>query len=332
MPRAPDKGTAASNATAPPAASLAATKLGDGSHGGGVNVPAAAADGSTSSTDSQAAQSAAGSSAQTQSPENNVQNALNLALAEGSDATGAAATAAQAPGPVAASAASPFLPAPPRVLPQGLTSAMQSISSTSASAAADTFALANTAGLAGDDKHTHDAAGNDAAYDGTGDGTAAALELNASASSSNSPGTTATPTFRVSPSVDSSEFPQGLAERVSYMVDSNLTSAKLQVNPPQLGPIELQIAVQGQHAQISMSTHSAVTREALESSTSTLRDMLNSQGFGQVSVDISQRSFQERPSYPTAYESTSKAAGLAPPTQASTTASRIPRSAVDAYA
>jgi len=72
------------------------------------------------------------------------------------------------------------------------------------------------------------------------------------------------------------------------------SNAKLSVNPPQLGPIELEIAVQGQRAQVLMSTHSAVAREALESSVPKLKDMLNSQGFAQVSVDISQRSFQDR--------------------------------------
>ncbi len=51
-----------------------------------------------------------------------------------------------------------------------------------------------------------------------------------------------------------------------------------------------------------MASHSAVTREALESSSPKLREMLGSQGFGQVSVDISQRSFQERSSQAQSYD------------------------------
>ena len=47
-----------------------------------------------------------------------------------------------------------------------------------------------------------------------------------------------------------------------------------------------------------MTSHSAVTRDALESSSPKLREMLGAQGFGQVSVDISQRSFQERSALP----------------------------------
>jgi len=42
------------------------------------------------------------------------------------------------------------------------------------------------------------------------------------------------PTLKISAGVDTAEFEQGVADRVSLMMDSNLTSAKLQVNPPAL--------------------------------------------------------------------------------------------------
>ncbi|HMD29796.1 MAG TPA: flagellar hook-length control protein FliK [Steroidobacteraceae bacterium] len=121
------------------------------------------------------------------------------------------------------------------------------------------------------------------------------------------------------------------------MVDRNLNSASLQVNPPSLGPIEVRIALQGGHAQVWMTSHSAVTRDALESSSSKLREMLGAQGFGQVSVDISQRSFQERSSQSQTYDALppverSAAAGAA---AQSRSAGSIPRAAsglVDAYA
>jgi len=110
------------------------------------------------------------------------------------------------------------------------------------------------------------------------------------------------PVLNVAARVDSSEFGQGVATQVSLMVDRNLNSASLQVNPPALGPIEVRIALQGGHAQVWMTSHSAATRDALESSASKLREMLGTQGFGQVSVDISQRSFQERSSQSQNYD------------------------------
>ena len=135
--------------------------------------------------------------------------------------------------------------------------------------------------------------------------------------------------------VDSANFPQDLSARVSWMVDNNINGAKLQVNPPQLGPIELRILVSGDHAQVWMSTHSAVTRDALESSTPTLREMLGTQGFSQVSVDISQRSFQERSSYSQPYEQASTTSGNGKGAPTAVTASATPRNslgALDAYA
>jgi flagellar hook-length control protein FliK len=129
---------------------------------------------------------------------------------------------------------------------------------------------------------------------------------------------------------------KGVSDRVSFAVDNNWSSAKLQVNPPQLGPIDLQIAVQGDHAQVMMSTHSAVTREALESSLPKLKEMLGSQGFTQVSVDISQRSFQDRSAFNQPYTWAKPASGTAPvaaPVSApSNAAIRTSIGVVDAYA
>ena len=82
-----------------------------------------------------------------------------------------------------------------------------------------------------------------------------------------------------------------------------------------------------------MSTHSAVTREALETSLPKLRDMLGAQGFGQVSVDISQRSFQERTTYPKAYEWTAPVSRTAAPVASvSQSTPRTSLAMVDAYA
>jgi flagellar hook-length control protein FliK len=258
--------------------------------------------------------------------------ALDMALAEGGDATGAAATAVQANvSPTIAA----FTPAQSPLVQNiaaisGSPSAIPQIP-TATVAVADASALSN---LGDADKHAH-GGGGDAALGGSaggGDGTAAAQQLSSNTSSTGSTDASSTPSFRLNAGVDSPEFPQGLADRVSFMIDSNLNGAKLQVNPPQLGPIELQIAVQGGHAQVSMSTHSAVTREALESSLPKLREMLGAQGFGQVSVDISQRSFQERSANPQPYEWTPPAerAAVSAPLPAPT--SRSSQSALDTYA
>ena len=204
------------------------------------------------------------------------------------------------------------------------------VSSPSAVASAQTAAALANIGSAG--KSSHSGTGDSSSPDTGGGGAAGAAQLSANNTTT---GTDAapTPTLKVSQSVDSPDFSQGVADRVSLMVGSNLTSAKLQVNPAQLGPIDVRITVQGNQAQVSLTAHSAVTRDALESSSSKLREMLGAQGFGQVSVDISQRSFQERSTYAQPYDWTPSANGSA--ASASVTAVSTPRassSILDAYA
>ncbi len=207
----------------------------------------------------------------------------------------------------------------------------------SVAAAAQTRAGAQPVSMLADagaaDKRTADGAGSSPFPDIPGDAAAGAVQLGVNAP--NSADAAAVPTFNVAARVDTPEFGQGITDRVTWMVDTNLNGAKLQVNPPQLGPIEVRIAVQGGHAQVWLTSHSAVTRDALESSSPKLREMLGAQGFGQVSVDISQGSFQERPAYSQPYDWTPSAVLGATTAAVHSTANPMPRTssgALDAYA
>jgi flagellar hook-length control protein FliK len=135
--------------------------------------------------------------------------------------------------------------------------------------------------------------------------------------------------------VGTPEFAQDVTEHVSWMVGNNLNGAKLEVNPAQLGPIEVRIAVQGNQAQVTLTAHSAVTRDALEASSPKLREMLGAQGFAQVSVDISQRSFQDRPTPAQTYEwqpPTERSVSAAAVTSVAAAAPRSSSGVLDAYA
>jgi flagellar hook-length control protein FliK len=217
--------------------------------------------------------------------------------------------------------------------PAGASATALSLSHASAGALA-AQSRSNPSQVDDSDKRTHTESGISAGGN-TGDAAAGLSQLSSNSPVS-APDAAPTPTLRVHANVDSSDFAQGLSDRVSWMVDNSVNGAKLQVNPPQLGPIELRISVQGDHAQVWMTTHSAVTRDALESSSPKLREMLGAQGFGQVSVDISQRSFQDRSAYtPPPYERASSADRNAAAPAVSTIAATAPRSsqgALDAYA
>jgi flagellar hook-length control protein FliK len=190
-------------------------------------------------------------------------------------------------------------------------------------------AVSASAGAGAADKHSR--GGPDSSLSGTSnDGTAGAAQLLTSSTPTDA---SPPPTLKVAAGVDTAEFGQGVADRVSLMMDSNLTSAKLQVNPPALGPIEVRIALQGGHAQVWFTSHSAVTRDALESSSPQLREMLGAQGFGQVSVDISQRSFQERSPQSHGYEGTPAISGESSASvQTPSATARAAAGLLDAYA
>jgi flagellar hook-length control protein FliK len=199
---------------------------------------------------------------------------------------------------------------------------------TAAAATAIVQAVSDAAGSSAADKRSHGQSPDSILSGASNDGSVGAAQLLTSNTSTDN---AATPTFKVAAGVDTAQFGQGVADRVSLMMDGNLTSARLQVNPPALGPIEVRIALQGGHAQVWLSSHSAVTRDALEASSPKLQEMLGSQGFSQVSVDISQRSFQERSPQSQAYET---APGGDTPilTQSSLSISRGASGLLDAYA
>jgi flagellar hook-length control protein FliK len=217
--------------------------------------------------------------------------------------------------------------------PAPVVSMLRAVAAAAATAAASAQTVARLATAGVSDKHALGGTGASPLSPASGDAAAGAAQLTV-----NAPGAADAapmPTLKVTAGVDTPEFGQGLADRVSWMVDNNLNGAKLQVNPPQLGPIEVRISVQGDHAQVWLASHSALTRDALESSSPKLREMLGAQGFAQVSVDISQRSFQERSTQAQPYDwspSVDRSASSAAMSTVAASMPRTPSGAVDAYA
>lgn len=85
---------------------------------------------------------------------------------------------------------------------------------------------------------------------------------------------------------------QNLGKNILWMVKEDLQSASIRVKPAELGPLNIQISVQQEQLQVSISAQHAGAREALEAALPRLREQFVSQGFQQVNVDISEQ--QER--------------------------------------
>lgn len=90
------------------------------------------------------------------------------------------------------------------------------------------------------------------------------------------------------------EWANGLGERIVWMTNHNQQNAQIRLNPPHLGPIEVQVSVVDDKTSVLFTAHHAATREALEAAAPRLRDMLGSQGLGSVNVNINHHSSSER--------------------------------------
>ncbi|WP_095094508.1 flagellar hook-length control protein FliK [Pseudomonas sp. Irchel 3A5] len=88
-----------------------------------------------------------------------------------------------------------------------------------------------------------------------------------------------------------SGWSEGVVERVMYLSSQNLKSADIQLEPAELGRLDIRINMApDQQTQVTfMSAHVGV-REALESQMSRLRDSFTQQGMGQVDVNVSDQS------------------------------------------
>ena len=82
------------------------------------------------------------------------------------------------------------------------------------------------------------------------------------------------------------EFGQAVGERMLWMVRNETQEAKIRLDPPSLGPLEISVAVKDDQASIVIHAQHALTREALEAEVPRLRSMLSEQGFAQAEVDI----------------------------------------------
>ncbi len=95
---------------------------------------------------------------------------------------------------------------------------------------------------------------------------------------------------QASMSMKQAGFSHALHERVSIMSQTQgVHQARIQLNPPELGPMQVQVKVEGHHTQVLFQVHHAAVSESLEASLPRLREMLAQGGQQQVSVNIQQQ-------------------------------------------
>jgi flagellar hook-length control protein FliK len=91
---------------------------------------------------------------------------------------------------------------------------------------------------------------------------------------------------RLAPQVGAPGWDQALGQKVTWMIGGEQQSASLTLNPPDLGPLQIELKVENSLATASFTAAQPEVRQALEAAMPKLRDMLGEAGIqlGQTSV------------------------------------------------
>ena len=88
-----------------------------------------------------------------------------------------------------------------------------------------------------------------------------------------------------------SGWTEEVVNRVMYLSSANLKSADIQLQPAELGRLDIRVNMAAdQQTQVTFMSAHPVVREALEGQMYRLRDMFTQQGMGQVDVNVSDQS------------------------------------------
>lgn len=90
--------------------------------------------------------------------------------------------------------------------------------------------------------------------------------------------------------MQSSNWNESLADQVMWMSSQNLKSAQIQLEPADLGRLDVHISMDQEQTLVSFSSSNAAVRDALESQSQRLRDMFSQQGMNLVDVNVSDQS------------------------------------------
>ena len=94
----------------------------------------------------------------------------------------------------------------------------------------------------------------------------------------------------IGPEVGSPGFAPALGARMVWLARDGVESAQLQLNPAELGPVAVRLAIDGSQVRVDMVAEAAFTRQALEESLPALASALRDAGFTLAGGGVSQQS------------------------------------------
>jgi flagellar hook-length control protein FliK len=90
------------------------------------------------------------------------------------------------------------------------------------------------------------------------------------------------------------EWDQALGDRVRWLLNQNISSAQINLNPAELGPVGVRISVERDAAHIQFLASHAEVRDVLDATIPRLRDMLGQAGIELLDVSIGQPSSERQ--------------------------------------
>ncbi len=112
--------------------------------------------------------------------------------------------------------------------------------------------------------------------------------------SASSPAAAAAPQLLLATPVTSPDFSQALAAQLTTLARDGIQQATLQLHPTEMGPIEVNIVLDGAQAQVDFSAAHALTRQAIESGLPSLAAALHGAGLTLSGGGV----FEQRPGTP----------------------------------
>ncbi|MFY8085813.1 MAG: flagellar hook-length control protein FliK, partial [Rubrivivax sp.] len=96
------------------------------------------------------------------------------------------------------------------------------------------------------------------------------------------------------PAVDNPAFAAALGTRIAWMARDGLERAQLDVHPADLGPVSVQLTMEGAQVRVELTSEASVTRQVLEQSLPSLASALREAGFTLAGGGVFQQP-QDRP-------------------------------------
>ncbi|KAF0813054.1 hypothetical protein IGB42_02450 [Andreprevotia sp. IGB-42] len=102
------------------------------------------------------------------------------------------------------------------------------------------------------------------------------------------------PSHHVQETVGDSRWGDAVAQRVSLMLNKQEQHLEMQLNPPNLGPMEVKLTMAGDQASVTFTSQQASVREALAAATPKLTALLADQGITLANVQVASDSLNQQ--------------------------------------